>query len=349
MKPFTVQELADLLGATVVGDGTVRVEGVAGLDDAGAGDLSFLADTSLTGKLQSTAAGAVVVPKAYPDLACAQLVAANPELAFIRVVEAMMDPIPRPAAGIYPSACVDPTAEVAPTAVLGANVVVEAGGVVGSGAVLYAGVYVGHGSRIGEDAVLYPNVTIYHGVTIGARTIIHAGAVVGADGFGFRFDGTRHVKVPQIGTVEIGADVEIGANTTIDRARMGKTVVGEGTKLDNLTQIAHNVRIGSHCVFAGFVGVSGSVKIGDYCVVGGQCGFKDHVEVGDRVMLYARSGVTRDLPGPAAYGGEPAREPKVVLKEMKNVKMIDSLRKTVRELEEKVRKLEGCDNETAND
>lgn len=349
MKSFTLQELATLLDASVVGDGTRCVSGVAGLTDAGADDLSFLVDAGHADKLQATRAGAVVVAKAYPDLPCAQLVATNPELAFIRAVEAMMDPIPRPASGIHPSASVDPSALVAPSAVIGANVVVEANADIGENATLYAGTYVGHGSRIGAGAVLYPNVTVYHGVTIGARTIIHSGAVVGADGFGFRFDGTRHVKVPQIGTVEIGADVEIGANTTIDRARMGKTVIGDGTKLDNLTQIAHNVRIGSHCVFAGFVGVSGSVKIGDYCVVGGQCGFKDHVEVGDRVMLYARSGVTRDLPGPAAYGGEPAREPKVVLKEMKNVKMIDSLRKTVRALEDKVRKLEGCDNESAND
>lgn len=349
MKSFTVRELAEYLAVTLEGDGNVCVEGVAGLAEAGAGDLSFLADTSYAAQLQTTKAAAVLVPKVYPELACAQLVTPTPELAFIRAVEAMMDPVPRPAPGIHPSAFVDPSARVASSATLGANTVVEAGAEVGENAVLYAGVYVGHGSRIAADAVLYPNVTVYHGVTIGARTIIHGGAVIGADGFGFRFDGTRHVKVPQIGTVEIGADVEIGANTTIDRARMGKTVIGDGTKLDNLTQIAHNVRIGSHCVFAGFVGVSGSVKIGDYCVVGGQCGFKDHVEVGDRVMLYARSGVTRDLPGPAAYGGEPAREPKVVLKEMKNVKMIDSLRKTVRELEEKVRKLEGSDDESAND
>ena len=303
---LTLGQIAAALGATLDGDSARVVHGVAPLDAAGPGDISFLIDVRYRAAAQASRAGAFLVPPGVTGLPAPALVAAAPRLALVELI-ALFHPPAAVRPGIDPSAIVAADARVSPTASIGALSVVEAGAVIGAAARLYPLVYVGPGAEIGDECVLYPHVVVRERVRVGRRVILHAGAVIGADGFGYVFDGSRHRKIPQLGAVRIDDDVEIGANTTIDRGGFGDTVVGQGTKVDNLVQIGHNVEVGEHSVLVAQVGIAGSCRIGRGVMLAGQVGIADHVTVGDGAMVAAQSGLHADIAPGEKVLGSPAR------------------------------------------
>jgi UDP-3-O-[3-hydroxymyristoyl] glucosamine N-acyltransferase len=302
-------EIARYLDAELEGDPSVKITGVAGIQEARAGDLTFLANPKYASFLATTSASAVIVgPSVGPARSSLPRIKhPNPYLAFARVLELFAGAREFPS-GIHPTAVVAEGGEVEKGAHLGPQVVVETGARIKAGAVIMAGCFVGAGSEIGENSLVYPNVTIREDVTVGKNVIVHSGAVIGSDGFGFAKDGVLYRKIPQIGGVEIGDDVEIGANVTVDRATLGVTRIGRGTKIDNLVQIAHNVVIGEDCIIAAQVGISGSTRIGDRSMLGGQVGVVGHVRIGDEATVGAQSGVTKNIPDGATVFGYPARE-----------------------------------------
>lgn len=330
-----------MLGGSVSGNGAVVISGARGLDDAGAGTLTFASDKKTLEALRKSAAAAALVPEtAEGEFPCPVIRVKSPAVAFALASQRLAPAIPRPAAGVHPTAYVAPGVKLGEGVMIGPKAVVEDGATIGARAAIYAGSYVGPGCVIGADAVLYPNVTVYYGCTVGERTILHSGAVIGADGFGFQWDGQQHLKIPQIGNVCIGNDVEIGANSTVDRARFGQTVIGNGCKIDNLVHIAHNCKLGECCVLAGLVGVSGSVTMGKGVVAGGQVGFADHITVGDGCHFYAKSGVSSDIPTGGIYAGLPAKDFRTALKEYHNMRSVGDMKDKLKELEQKVERLE---------
>lgn len=312
---LTLEQIAQRFGGEIVGDATVKVAGLAPLDQAQPHQLAFLANPKYLSQVESTHAGAVLIaPSDLAKLASGQgrnfIVTPNPYAYFARVAQWFIDlAAPKAPAGVHPSAVIDPAAQVAPDAVIGPHVVVEAGAVVGARARIDANVTIGRGTQVGEDSHLYPNVTVYHGCKIGPRAIVHAGAVVGSDGFGFAPDFVGEgeartgswVKIPQVGGVTIGADVEIGANTTIDRGAMADTIIEDCVKIDNLVQIGHNCKIGAYTVIAGCAGIAGSTTIGRHCMIGGAVGVAGHVTLADYVIVTAKSGVSKSLLKPGIY------------------------------------------------
>ncbi len=311
---FTLDELVGRFGGVVIGDGACRITGLAPLDQAGPGQLSFLANPKYLSQVETTGAAAVLIASAELETLGERvqqggrnfLVAANPYAYFARVAQlfvALAEPVQ--AAGVHPSALVDPSARVAASARIGPGVVVEAGVVIGERVQLDAQVFVGRGATLEDDVHLFPKVTVYHGCHIGARTQIHAGAVIGADGFGFAPDFTRDggewVKIPQVGRVRIGPDVDIGANTTIDRGAMADTVIEACVKIDNQVQIGHNCRIGAYTVIAGCTGIAGSTTLGRHCMIGGAVGIGGHLTLADRVTVAGKSSVTKSLTKAGVY------------------------------------------------
>ncbi|HTH60294.1 MAG TPA: UDP-3-O-(3-hydroxymyristoyl)glucosamine N-acyltransferase [Paraburkholderia sp.] len=312
---FTLEDIVRQFGGEVIGDATQRVASLAPLDQAGPQQLAFLANPKYLSQVGTTGAGAVLI--SADDLAKLAsrdgrnfIVTPNPYAYFARVAQAFIDlAAPKAVPGVHASANVDPSAKVAASAVIGPNVTVEAGAVIGERVRLDANVFVGRGTAIAEGSHLYPGVTVYHGCRIGERAIIHSGAVIGSDGFGFAPDFTGDgdaragtwVKIPQVGGVSIGPDVEIGANTTIDRGAMADTVIDECVKIDNLVQIGHNCRIGAYTVIAGCAGIAGSTTIGRHCMIGGAVGIAGHVTLADYVIVTAKSGVSKSLLKPGMY------------------------------------------------
>jgi len=302
----TLAELAVELGGAVVGDGSTVIRGVAGIREALPGDVTFLANPRYESHLAETRASAVICDRQPRECAIPLLQVDNPYLAFQKAVRVFRPDLYRPAPGVHPSAVVAPDAVLGEGVSIGPHCVVESGARVGARAVVMAGGYVGAKAAIGEDTYLYPRVTVREECVIGERCIVHAGVVIGADGFGFAFDAGRYHKVPQVGNVVIGDDVEIGANTCIDRATTDSTRVGDGTKIDNLVQIGHNVDIGRHCIIVAQVGISGSTKLEDYVTLGGQVGLAGHIRVGKGAMVGAQSGVTKDVGPREVVSGYPA-------------------------------------------
>ncbi len=317
---FTLEEIVRRFGGEVVGDPTHRVGSLAPLDQAGPDQLAFLANPKYLSQVETTRAGAVLVnAEDMAKLASREsrlhgarnfIVTPNPYAYFARIAQTFIDlAAPKTAPGVHPSATIDPSAKIAASAVIGPHVTVEAGAVIGENVRLDANVVIGRGTQIGEGSHLYPNVIVYHGCNIGPRAIIQAGAVIGSDGFGFAPDFVGEgdartgswVKIPQVGGVSIGPDVEIGANTTIDRGAMADTVIEEGVKIDNLVQIAHNCRVGAYTVIAGCAGIAGSTTIGRHCMIGGAVGIAGHVTLGDYVIVTAQSGVSKSLLKPGMY------------------------------------------------
>ena len=298
---WRLADLAAAVGAELAGDGEVVIRGVATLERAGPDQIAFLANPRYRAQLAGSRAGAVIVAPAERDTGSQpRLVDRNPYACYARVAS-LLHPEPRPAAGIHPTAVVasdaviDPSAAIGPQAVIGARVRIAAQAVIGAGCALGDGVEVGAGAR------LHDRVTIYRDCVIGARTILHSGVVIGADGFGMAWSGSEWLKIPQVGRVLIGDDVEIGANTTIDRGALDDTVVEEGVKLDNLIQIGHNVRIGAHTVIAGCTGISGSTRIGSRCRIGGGVGIVGHVEICDGTTVSGFSLITKSVTEPGVY------------------------------------------------
>jgi UDP-3-O-[3-hydroxymyristoyl] glucosamine N-acyltransferase len=299
---YTLGQIAAALGITVDGDASRVVTGVAPLETAGPEDISFLTSSRYRPAAQASRAGAFLAPPDAGDLPAPVLRSPSPRLSLVGLI-ALFHPPAEVLPGIAPTAVVAPDATVAPSASIGALAVVESGAIIGPGARLAPLVFVGAGAEIGEDCVLYPHVVVREGVRLGRRVVVHAGAVLGSDGFGYVFDGEAHRKIPQVGSVRIEDDVEIGANATIDRATLGDTVVRRGTKIDNLVQIAHNVEVGEDVILAAQVGIAGSSRIGRRVVLFGQVGVADHVTIGDDTVLAAQSGVAQDVPGGEKIAG----------------------------------------------
>ena len=310
---FTLQELATISAGELLGDPAEKITGAASLAEAVPGEITFFADPRYTPLLRKTRASAVFVPLDFSEtIPAAQIRVANPSKAFEQVVLKLA---PKPIAfapGIQPSAIVDPSAKLGARVSIQPYAVVEAGVSIGDDTVIGAGTYVGHETVIGRSCMIYPRVTIRERTRIGSRVIIHGGVVIGADGFGFEIVDGRYTKVPQIGIVQIDDDVEIGANTTIDRARFGRTWIQKGVKIDNLVQVAHNVVIGEHSAVAAQTGIAGSVRIGKNVMIAGQAGIVGHLEIGDGTMIGAQTGVTKSI-----HGGPWLLSPAVPLAEAK--------------------------------
>jgi UDP-3-O-[3-hydroxymyristoyl] glucosamine N-acyltransferase len=336
-------ELAAHVGGTLRGDGSLLIHGVEGLAEAGPGDLSFYGSHRYKQALATTKAAAVLVPVGEEtqraDLALVQV--PNPHLAYARI-SALFHPRTRFSPGVSKNANVHPSARIHPEACVMAFATVEADAEVGARAVLYPGVYVGSAARIGADSVLHPNVTVEERCLVGERVLIHASAVVGADGFGFAFDGEAkaHVKVPQAGIVRIEDDVEVGAASCLDRATTGETVIGRGTKIDNLVQVAHNVRVGPLSLLCAQVGISGSSEVGQGVVLAGQVGLVGHIKVGDGARIAAQSGVVHDVPAGAELGGSPAMEHHAWLRQSAALTRLADLLREVRALKARLEALE---------
>ncbi len=336
----TLAELAAELGGTVVGDASTVIRGVAGIREAMPGDLTFLANPRYEAHLSETRASAVICDRKPRECAIPLLQVDNPYLAFQRAVRVFRPDVFRPPAGVHPSAVVAPDAELGEGVSIGPHCVVEAGARIGARAVVMAGGYVGAKAVVGEDTYLYPRVTVREECVIGARCILHAGVVVGADGFGFAFDAGRYHKVPQVGNVVIGDDVEVGANTCIDRATTDSTRIGDGTKIDNLVQIGHNVDVGRHCIIVAQVGISGSTKLEDYVTLGGQAGLVGHITIGKGAMVAAQSGVSRDVAQREVVSGYPAVPHSAWKRVSVLLQRLPQLFQRTRALEQKVEALE---------
>jgi UDP-3-O-[3-hydroxymyristoyl] glucosamine N-acyltransferase len=305
MPAVPLSEIVAFVSGRYAGPADRTVGGVASLADAGETQLSFLSNPKYAAQLASTRAGAILVGTDVAGDDERFIRVANPYFAMASVVAKYFDRRPMPKG-------ISPLASIAPTATLGANVAVGPFSTIGDdvtladGVVIFPNVSIEAGSAIGEGTIVYPQVSIYDRSIIGKRCIIHSGVVIGADGYGFATEGGRHHKIPQIGIVRIGDDVEIGAGCTIDRAALGETVIGDGTKIDDLVMIAHNVKVGRHCLLVAQVGIAGSTELGDGVVVAGQSGFSGHLKIGNGVQVAAKSAVLRDVPDGAKVMGIPA-------------------------------------------
>jgi UDP-3-O-[3-hydroxymyristoyl] glucosamine N-acyltransferase len=303
---FTLQELAAMSGGKLCGDPDQKISGAASLAEAAAGEITFFANPKYAAQLRNTRASAVFVPLDFSEtIAAAQIRVTNPAKAFEQVVLKLA---PKPivfAPGVHPTAVVDPSVKLGARVSIQPHAVIERGVSIGDDTMIGAGSYIGHESSVGAACMIYPRVTIRERTRIGTRVIIHSGAVIGADGFGFEPAKGRYEKVPQVGIVQIDDDVEIGANTTIDRARFGRTWIQEGAKIDNLVQVAHNVVVGKNTIIAAQAGIAGSVRIGERVMIGGQAGITGHIEIGNDTAIGAQSGVSKSISG-GAWWATPA-------------------------------------------
>lgn len=338
----TLSDIALLLGCPAPSNGSRPITGLATLADATPDELSFITAESFQPQLAATKAAGVIMAKKLrvpPPADRAAFVVDDADLAVAKVLELFAPPVPKPPAGVDPAARVAPTAVIGEAAAVGHHVYVGERSRVGARTVLHPGVYVGDDVSIGDDCVLFPNVVIRERVTIGHRVVIHAQSVLGSDGFGYRWDGTKHAKVPQIGTVIVEDDVEIGSCVCIDRAKFAATRIGRGTKIDNLVQIAHNVKIGPHCIVVAHVGIAGSATLGAGVVLGGQVAVRDHVTVGDGAMIAATSAVAEDVPPKSFMSGTPALPHRQSLREQAALRRLPDLVVQIRKLQEEVEKL----------
>lgn len=336
-----VGDLAVRIGGTVDGDGTIDIRGVAGLKEAQSGDLSFLANPRYGAAMAETRASAVIVSRDWKGACTCTLVRVeNADKAFAQVAVMLAPPPLKIEPGIHPTAVIAKDVVLGERVTIGPWCVLESGVTVGTGTCLHAGCYLGHGTKVGADCLFYPHVSTREYTLIGDRVIIHNGAVIGSDGFGYTHENGQWKKIPQIGHVEIGNDVEIGANVTIDRARFGKTVIGNGVKLDNLIQIAHNVRVGENTVMAAQVGIAGSSIVGKHVQMGGQAGVVGHIEIGDGAVVGGQACVTKDVEPGTFVSGYPARPDKEAKRLQAHMMKLPELREQVAELVKRIQALE---------
>ena len=335
---LNLSELARWVDGDIVrGELDLSLTGMAALDAAGPHDVSFLGNVKYHGQFLQSKAAAVIVPRGVTEgpPGIALVAVDNPSLAFAVVVRHFTAATRKFAPGIHPRAFVDPSAVLDPAKVrVSAGAVVMAGAVIGDGSDIGPNAVISDEVVIGKDCQIMANVSIRERCVLGDRVILQPGVVIGSDGYGYEFSGGRHVKLDQVGIVEIGDDVEVGANSTIDRARFGKTLIGEGCKIDNLVQVGHNVVMGKHCLIVSQTGISGSARLGDYVTVAGQVGIAGHVTIGDRVQLGGRSGVTNNLAGDAIYSGKPAQPIRTEMKMLAFVRRLPKLNERVKALEE---------------
>ena len=332
---FTAAHIADNLGGEVIGDGAVVLTGLTSADRACAGDLTFAEKGSYFAAAEASAASAILVSGPFTSATKVLIRVPNARVAAAKVLS-LFFPSDEVTPGIHASACIAPSARIDATACVGPGCVVGAGATIGARSVLKGGNHVGCDCTIGDDACLHPNVVLYPRTQVGNRVAIHAGTVIGSDGYGYVFDQGRHLKIPQVGNVIIHDDVEIGANTAIDRGALGPTEIGQGTKIDNLVHVAHNVNIGRHCLIMGQVGFAGSTQLGDYCVIASQTGIADHLKLGQQVTVGGKSGVMRDVPDKETILGFPAVPDIQAKRQWVAVQKLPEMILRVRDLEKKV-------------
>jgi len=337
---ITLEQIARLIDADIVGEPGLVITGISGIKEARKGDITFLANPKYAALIETTKASAVIVSDVAGGKEKAFLKVANPSLAFSRLVQEMGKGAVKHPCGIDPKAVVSPEALLEAGVAVGPGAVVEEGAQIGAGTVIYANCYVGRDVKIGRDCIIYPNVSIREAVTIGSRVVIHCGSVLGSDGFGFITIDGKHHKVPQIGIVIVEDDVEIGANVTIDRARFDKTLIGKGTKIDNLVQIAHNVVIGENCIIVAQAGIAGSSSLGNNVTLAGQVGMAGHIALGDNTVVGAQSGVSKSFPAGSILFGSPARSMDEAKRLIAYSVRLPQLHQRIKDLEKRIKELE---------
>ncbi len=339
---LTLSDIAAQLGGDVLGERQTAIRRVATLASAGAGDIAFLANRKYRGQLQTTGAAAVILAPAFADeFAGPRIVTANPYAYYARVAS-LLNPVRAGFAGVHPSAVVG--SPLPASAAIGPQVTIGSGVALGENVVIHAGCTIGDGVSIGDGSILYPRVTIYHGCRIGKRAILHSGAVIGADGFGFAPEGREWIKIPQIGGVIIGDDVEIGANTTVDRGALDDTVIGDGCKIDNLVQVAHNCNIGAYSVLAGCTGIAGSVTLGEHCIVGGAGMISGHVTLAPGTTISGGSLVMKNITQPGLYTSVfPIDSHDEWVRNAAHIRRLSHLAERVSELEKKLKEISAND------
>jgi UDP-3-O-[3-hydroxymyristoyl] glucosamine N-acyltransferase len=321
---MTVEELANEIGAEVIGDGSAQVTSAATLEDAQAGQVSFLANPKYARQVETTQATAVIVPRGFVETSrktAALLKAADPYFAFMKAVVRLHGHRKHPHAGVHKQAFVDATATV------------------GENSVLYPGVYVGPRAKVGRDCILYPNAVVYDDCVLGDRVIVHAGAAIGSDGYGYATHQGEHHKIPQIGNVVVGDDVEIGANCSIERAALGSTIIGRGTKIDQLVVVGHGVKVGEHCLLVAQTGISGSVTLGHHVTLAGQTGVAGHLKIGNQVTVGAQSGIISDIDDQSTVVGSPAMPVSHARRVYMLFTQLPEIEKRIKALEQQVEEL----------
>ena len=336
----TLAEIAKIVDGEVVGDKNLVITGLSGIQEAKEGDLTFLADSKYIPFCKKTKASAIITSRDIEIPEKSVIRTDNPSIAFTNLISAVTEGSAHRLKGIHEAAFISGDAVIGNNVAIGPCAIIESKAVVGDNTVIFGGSYVGHDTIIGEDCLIYPNITIREHVTIGDHVIVHSGTVIGSDGFGYiQIDGV-HKKIPQVGTVVIEDDVEIGANVTIDRARFDQTVIGKGSKIDNLVQVAHNVVMGENCIIVSQVGISGSVNIGKGAILAGQVGVVGHLTIGEGAVIYSQSAVAKSVPMHSQVSGSPAR-PHIEAKHIHAyTQRLPIYVKAIQELEKKVEKLE---------
>ncbi len=344
----TLKEIARLIGGEVVGDPEIVISGVSGIKEAKKGDITFLANRRYMPLIEETQASAIIAPLDIEVASKPIIRTKDPSLAFAQVVSLLHPVWVRHPQGIHATAVIAKSAKLGRGVVLGPHVVIEDEAQIGDNTVIYAGCYIGHNVTIGRECLIYPNVSIRERVSIGDRVYIQSGTVIGSEGFGYTNVEGKLTLIPQVGTVVIEDDVEIGANVTIDRARFDKTFIGKGTKIDNLVQIAHNVIVGENSIIIAQAGISGSTHIGRGVTIAGQAGLVGHIDIGDGAILAAQAGVTKSVAPHTMVSGYPARphsEAMRIYAAMTKLpelgRVISDLKKKIQELEERIKKIEG--------
>lgn len=337
--PITAAQVAKLLHGEVFGDGAVELTGFAPAAVARSGDLTFAEQEAYFAAAEASEAAAILVAGPFVSARKVVIRVANARVALARILPQFFPAAPQLPAGIHPGAAVDATAEIHPTAHVGAHCVIGPRVKLGARVTLMGGNHLGADCTVGEDTCLFPNVVLYARTQIGCRVSIHAGTVIGSDGYGYVLDEGQHRKVLQVGNVVVHDDVEIGANTAIDRGALGATVIGQGTKIDNLVHLAHNVVLGRHCLILGQVGFAGSTRLGDYSVVASQAGLAGHLKIGRQAVIGAKSGVMRDVPDGGRVLGSPAAPDREAKRQMIAVQHLPEMTRRLRELERQVAEL----------
>lgn len=339
---YSLSEIATWVGGRLRGEGGVRILGVGGIDDARGDQITWVAEERYAVRLAASGAGAVVVAADFGETPMPAILVENPEEAMAVILGRFAPPVPRPAPGVHPSAVVASSATLGEGVAVGPHAVIGEHAVIGDATVLHAQVFIGAQARIGRQCELWPGVVVRERCTLGDRVVIHPNTTIGADGFGYRFTEGRHQKIPQIGTVDIEDDVEIGANCAVDRAKFGVTRIGRGAKIDNLVQIGHNVRVGAGCLIVAQCGLAGSARLGRGVVLGGQVGVRDHVTIGDGTLVAACASVSKDLPPGGRFVGSPAVDAKEFVRERASIHRVPRLTEQVKSLIKRVEQLESA-------
>ncbi|MFA5090718.1 MAG: UDP-3-O-(3-hydroxymyristoyl)glucosamine N-acyltransferase [Candidatus Omnitrophota bacterium] len=336
----TLKEIAEIIGGEVVGSLDVAITGISGIKEARQGEITFLANPKYSPLLDKTEASAVITSFDIKSANKPIIRTENPSFAFAKVISLFMPSDTHRIKGIHPTAIIGKGVSLGKDVAIGPYVVIEDEVCLGDKTVTYSGCYIGYQTKIGDNVLIYSNVSIRERTVIGNRVIIHSGTVIGSDGFGFASIEGRHHKIPQIGTVEVGDDVEIGANVTIDRARFDKTVIGCGTKIDNLVQIAHNVEVGENSIIVAQAGISGSTIIGNGVTLAGQAGLVGHITIGDGAVVAAQAGVTKSVPAGVMVSGYPARPHETARRVNACIQNLPKLYDAVSELKKKIEDME---------